>query len=118
MYEGKGILKTCKDYLKSYLTPWYIAPGLVVGAYGAACAVAGYSIPELAKSAFEGLQYFVRNFPNIDLYKSFECAFRTLSQISYESAREGAKGFFQFFVGSIFALKFMKNRLMKIFKKG
>jgi len=118
LYKGNGILKTCKDYLKSYVSPWYITPGLAIGACGAACATAGYAIPELARRTFEGIQYVIQNFPNIDLYKSFEYTVQTFSQVSSESIKEGAKGFFQCFVGSIFVLKFLRNRIGKIFKGG
>jgi hypothetical protein len=117
-YKGNGILKTCKDYLKSYVSPWYVTPGLAIGAYGAACAIAGYAIPELAKRTFEGIQYVIQNFPNISLYKCFEYTFQTFSHVSCESMKEGAKGFFQFFVGSVFVMKLLSRKIGKALKRG
>jgi hypothetical protein len=119
LYDAKsdGILRICKDYIKSYFSPQYIGVGAIAGAYGAACAAAGYAIPEIFKLSFEGMQYFVQNFPYIDFHKCFDYAINSFSTVSSQSIKEGLKGFAQFFVGSIFVVKLFWNRISKIFEK-
>jgi hypothetical protein len=113
----RGVLKTIKDYLKSYVDPWYVGPAILTGLYGAACAVGGYAICEVGKRALEGLQYTIHHFPYIDLYKGFDYAIKSFSEISSQSFGEGIKGFIQFYVGSVFVMKFFRNIVGKLWRR-
>jgi hypothetical protein len=113
-YED-GILRKIKDYVKSYTSLPYIAVGFAggtvgfIGGFGYTLAVEGF--PQFVEFSYQGLNYLIQNFPQIDILECYQTISKAPTPIILESVKEGAKGFIEFGAGTIFAVKLLRNKI-------
>lgn len=116
------LYKTIKNYFTAFTKPHYILAGIAGGTIGFTAGslytFVTEGMPKIVRESYYGLIYISKNFPHIDLYECYQTAVQTITPIIYNSAKEGVKGFIKFGVGTILAVKFLKNRILKFFGGG